>query len=206
MRTVTLAIRRALPLVFLCLAKSGPAAGGAPVDEVCLGCHAQLRAAATAKNLHPAMNGGCGLCHVEHGENPTPKSGEFFPAGKVTELCNSCHAETAAKEFVHEPAARDCTICHDPHASGRRMLKAAEPNELCLRCHLAGEKGAEKTITVSEGRGHPLSNHPVLRKQDKEWPAISCLTCHVPHSANKSRQLLVTETESFESLCLRCHK
>ncbi len=199
-------ICRLFSLVSLLLAAAGAATGNIGTDEACLGCHTLLRPATSAKNLHPAMGGGCDACHVTHGENPKPKPGEFYLAAKVTELCSACHAGKAAKEFVHAPVAQDCTFCHDPHASGGLMLKTAEPNKLCLGCHLAGASGSAKTIALSEGRGHPVSNHPVSRKEDKEWPAISCLTCHDPHSTDKSSQLLVTETETFESLCLRCHK
>jgi predicted CXXCH cytochrome family protein len=110
--------------------------------------------------------------------------------------------------------------------NGRVKLRA-EVNALCLECHAtaaafdgasaktlfgggvtiaAGTYGMAPAIEVTENRGHPTSNHPVLRDADKDWPAITCLTCHAAHAANRNKDLLVSQTETFEPLCLRCHK
>jgi len=143
-------------------------------------------------------------------------------------LCATCHAEVATKEFVHEPVKKDCTLCHDPHTSLKEGLRA-QGNALCLECHLDAAKSKFETdgpvklfngkvalppryfpnlqlLALSNDRGHPVSNHPVLRSQDSDWPEVTCLACHTPHGADKSASLLVHESQDTYAMCQRCHK
>jgi len=195
--------------------------------ELCLGCHAKLAAkigAAPWKHTPLAKDpGACLDCH-----NPHASTLKALAKAPVVAMCQKCHAETGKKEFVHDPVKSDCTLCHDPHAGLKAGLRA-ESNALCLECHSTASqskfeaKGSTllfggqvtlpphyfqnlKLIDLNNDRGHPVANHPVLWKQDPEWPALSCTVCHNPHGADKSASLLVTESETFVSLCHRCHK
>ena len=197
-------------------------------DKVCLGCHAMMLQFLSKEQGHPAMTLGCGTCHVDHAQSSaTNRFGHFLTAAP-SELCVTCHAEITKKEFVHEPVEKDWTLCHSPHASLKEGLRA-QGNALCLECHSDALKAKFETngpvklfngrvtlpprsfpnlhlLALQNDRGHPVSNHPVLRKQDAQWPALSCIVCHRPHGADKSASLLVTETEDFVPLCERCHK
>ncbi len=156
---------------------------------------------------------------VHAGTQPHPA----MPAGSA---CGSCHANVTAKEFVHEPARMACTLCHDEQQPSRLH---AEGNALCLECHSTDAQkkfesdqavvlfGGKVKLTpkpfrelhllaLANDRGHPVSNHPVLKKADKDSPAIACLTCHNPHGTNHNSYLLVTDVVSPVSLCQRCHK
>jgi predicted CXXCH cytochrome family protein len=173
------------------------------------------------------MNSGCETCHIDHGQSLAGSSSHYLKA-TPTELCVTCHKGVVAKEFMHDPVRKDCTLCHDPHADLKTGLRA-QSNALCLECHSEASKskfenagsvklfGGRVTVppryfenlhllSLANDRGHPVSNHPVLRQKDAEWPAVSCIVCHKPHGADKSASLLVTETETFESLCQECHK
>jgi len=200
-------------------------------DQACLGCHPMIQAAiqAAASNgiSHPAIALGCATCHVDHGPNPTTAAASQYLKATGSALCQTCHAGVLAKEFVHEPAKTDCSFCHNPHGGPGANLRA-ESNALCLECHStdakskfgketptklftgqvtvpAGTFGEVKLVDLHADRGHPVSNHPVLRAADKEWPAVSCVACHNPHGANNSPAFLQNESETF-LLCLRCHQ
>lgn len=197
-------------------------------DKGCLGCHPMIQAILSKNGAHPAMASGCGTCHVDHTQPAGADRSRHYLTSATAELCIRCHAAVAQKDFVHEPAKKDCTLCHDPHANLKDGLRA-QSNALCLECHSETAKskfetdgdvklfGGRVTLTphyfenlqllsLKEDRGHPVSNHPVLRQKDAAWPEVSCRVCHKPHGANRSVPLLVTETDDFAPLCQRCHK
>jgi predicted CXXCH cytochrome family protein len=190
-------------------AVNGVAKLKAETSAVCLGCH---------QNQKP-HGGSCVECHEPHASNR-----KFLMASPGASLCSRCHAAVAKKEFVHEPAKSDCTLCHNPHGGLR-----AEGNALCLECHSVDSKskleapdrltlfGGQitlpaqhfrdlKLLELTNDRGHPVANHPVLSKADGKTSALSCLTCHNPHGADNSAPMLVTESPTMTSLCQRCHK
>jgi predicted CXXCH cytochrome family protein len=197
-------------------------------DKACLGCHRIMQAILSKDKVHPAMAQGCGTCHTDHIQSPSAGRGGHYLTAAPAELCITCHPKVVKKEFVHEPARKDCTLCHDPHLGLKDGLRA-QSNALCLECHADGSKSKFETegpiklfdgritvppryfenlqlLSLPDDRGHPVSNHPVLRPADADWPEVTCTTCHKPHGTDKSAALLVTETESFEPLCQRCHK
>ena len=197
-------------------------------DKACLGCHPTMQALLSKADAHPAMAMGCGTCHVDHTQFAAAMPRAHHLKATIANLCVTCHAEVVKKEYVHEPVKKDCTLCHNPHDAVRDGLRA-QSNALCVECHSDAFKPRFETngpvklfngqvtvpanyfqnlqlLSLPNDRGHPVSNHPVLRKADAEWPAVSCTVCHTPHGANKSASLLVTDMENFESLCQRCHK
>jgi predicted CXXCH cytochrome family protein len=204
--------------------------GAAPVaadDTACLNCHAMIQTFVSKESGHPAMALGCQTCHTDHTQSAAADRAQHYLTGTPGELCITCHAEIVKKEFVHEPAKKDCTLCHDPHAGLKEGLRA-QSNALCLECHLDATKSKFETagpvklfggrvtlpphyfqnlrlLALRDDRGHPVSNHPVLRDQDASWPAVTCTVCHNPHGADKGAALLVAEVENF-ALCQGCHK
>ena len=140
--------------------------------------------------------------------------------------CVSCHSKLTATEFVHTPAKMSCTLCHDEQQPSSLH---ADANALCLECHSTAMKAkfeADEPVSLYSGkaklppkpfqnlhllalsrdRGHPVANHPVLKKEDKDSPAIRCLTCHNPHGSNNSSAMLTTDSATSLTLCQRCHK
>jgi predicted CXXCH cytochrome family protein len=198
-------------------------------DKACLGCHSMIQALLSNDSSHPAMALGCVVCHTDHTQASSANRAGHYLIAAPADLCAGCHAGIATKEFVHEPVKKDCTLCHNPHA-GLKAGMRAESNALCLECHSDSAKSKFETegpvklfggqitvppryfpnlpfLALQNDRGHPVSNHPVLRNADADWPAVNCIVCHKPHGADKSAALLVPETENyFESLCQRCHK
>jgi predicted CXXCH cytochrome family protein len=204
--------------------------------QECLDCHAALQNPVTNSVSHAVNHGStafdCANCHLDHkaqsDANPSVKLSQPYLIAARQQLCQTCHNEITHKTFVHEPAKLDCTICHNPHGEAAASLRA-ESNALCLECHSTASKskfeaggpvtlfggqvtlsvrlfGELKLVDLTNDRGHPVSNHPVRRPQDAHWPAVSCVGCHSPHGADHSSTLLVTESETFVSLCQRCHK
>jgi predicted CXXCH cytochrome family protein len=196
-------------------------------DKACLGCHESVKTLLTKGNIHSATAMGCGTCHTDHTQT-VGKGNPHYLTVDISVLCTTCHAEVATKEFVHEPVKKDCTLCHNPHSGLKEGLRA-QGNALCLECHLDTQKkkfeadGPVKLfngqvsipphyfpnlqlLALSNDRGHPVSNHPVLRSQDSDWPEVTCAVCHKPHGADKSPSLLIHESEDTYSMCQRCHK
>lgn len=196
-------------------------------DKICVGCHESVQALITNGSIHPAMAMGCGTCHIDHTQTSRTGNTHYLTAD-ISVLCTTCHAEAVTKEFVHEPVKRDCTLCHNPHLDLKAGLRA-QGNALCLECHLEAEKSKFETdgpmklfngkvtlppryfrnlrlLALSNDRGHPVANHPVLRSPDAEWPEVTCVACHKPHGADKSASLLVHESDDTYSMCQRCHK
>lgn len=172
---------------------------------------------------HPPFAGRqCDTCHAE------PKAGKVVLKRSVAELCSTCHARILKRQILHEPVKTNCIICHNPHAGEKANLRAAV-NVVCLECHSSQVQasfngdapvrlfGGQVTLAarpfqnlrlleLSNERGHPVSNHPVAWKADKNWPDLNCTTCHDPHGSDKSPMYLVTGEETPIALCQRCHK
>lgn len=137
--------------------------------------------------------------------------------------CAKCHADlTQGKKYIHEPVRVSCTICHDPQASDMPRMLRAPTNDLCLECHLQGERPGA-TVALFNGRvkvpgallrgmrplpvraGHPVPDHPVFVPAAIGLPEINCLSCHKPHASDGSPQLLVSGAAGRKGLCGTCH-
>lgn len=136
-------------------------------QDVCFGCHAEIRAQTQRFSHHPIREGkvNCSDCHNPHGS--------FGPAqlkkGTVNEVCYTCHTEKRGPFlWEHPPVVEDCRNCHAPHgATQARMLKQRTP-WLCQQCHLA----AFHPSTAYDGTDVPpfgFDDHVVSK---------GCLNCH----------------------------
>jgi predicted CXXCH cytochrome family protein len=170
---------------------------------------------------------------------PTVESAARFKLkpGATGAACLECHGElqqVVSKAVVHTPVrSRDCVGCHNPHASDHGKLLAAEPGQICAKCHPsivpANAKSLHKPLTekgcVACHDAHASENKFVLLKPEtalcaschqalvdgagkakyKHRPVDStgCGTCHDPHGSDKSESLLKA---AVPALCLNCHK
>lgn len=200
---------------------------GANTNELCYGCHEQLRERIrSAKSQHKLLGmspRSCVECHDPHATNH-----EHSLRKPAQRLCEACHAGIAAgARYRHEPVGAGCVYCHDAHASERPRQLQAAVHDLCMGCHSpAAEKimSSREPVPLFGGRvvlparqfeklryldldpekrtGHPLPGHPAFAAAGEGRPETNCLTCHVPHGG-AIRRLLVAEQGA---LCFRCHK
>ncbi len=202
---------------------------------VCVTCHSeQAEKIEKAKVQHPGAQGDCTTCHNPH----AGKTPGFIQPDPVT-ACLTCHSEQAEqmkKAHLHQPAfTQGCATCHEPHGSDNvHLLRAANPNPLCLECHGPDAKpqklesehmvaifnGQVKlpenyfakvpVIPIKYGLGHPVDRHPVVDQMDPTNPdkvkkELNCATCHQPHSSAQPN-LLVKDQATNAAFCDSCHK
>jgi predicted CXXCH cytochrome family protein len=205
------------------------------VKLICVGCHSeQAEKIEKAKFQHPGAQGDCTACHNPHaGRTPG-----FIQPDPVN-ACLACHSEQAEqmkKAHLHQPVFQQgCATCHEPHGSQNvHLLRAANPNPLCLECHGPDAKPqkleAEHMIAIFNGQvklpenyfaqvpiipikyglGHPIARHPVVDQMDPKNPEkvkteLNCATCHQPHSSAQPN-LLVKDQSTNTAFCDTCHK
>ena len=205
----------------------------ASAREICITCHAdKAEQIDKAKVQHPGAAGDCTDCHNPHaGRSPAfPKPDPV----SVCLGCHSDQAEQGKKAHLHQPAfVQGCSTCHEPHGGeNAHLLRAKEVNTLCLECHgpdAPEPKAAQDQplIAIFDGKvklpqdyfkqvpilplkygiGHPIDGHPVARAinvKTKTVTALTCLSCHQPHSSAKSA-LLVKDQEVNMAFCKTCH-
>ncbi|MFQ6108812.1 MAG: cytochrome c3 family protein [Candidatus Aminicenantales bacterium] len=180
-------------------------------DSLCLTCHDEIEELMAKKNIHPALEEGCGLCHDPHSSD-YPKE---LISGRE-EICSNCHEideEAFKTEHGRQPVVNaGCGKCHDPHASDEDKLFVGKFQHLpfkegeCEACHkrprgtrirLRGKEGslcyschADKEKEFS-GKGA----HTPVKKGE-------CSQCHNPHLENHKHQLI----GEGNRLCLSCHE
>lgn len=143
-----------------------------------------------------------------------------LPGSAFAEMsCTDCH-DVLDKEYIHEPAVADCTICHFEHDLDTTPSKKlrAPVTELCLSCH-------QKTVLGMDG-GHPVAasaavgsgaGHPYWIERDPMWddgdlekyvPEFNCTNCHNPHSSAMPALFPWNYMKKpFDgNLCAPCHK
>jgi predicted CXXCH cytochrome family protein len=183
-------------LIALPLAGAFAAVHPVPLDKntdaaKCLECHSDKN---QGKAVHSAMATGCLSCHEIRVTKDITRV--KLTATTPRKLCLSCHSDKDASQIqghVHEPAVRDCLICHDPHVSNNKnqLLKATsgeKKDNLCLTCHTQG-------LNVSE-KG---SRHAALD--------MGCETCHTTHKtgADPTLENRFHLTKAAPALCVDCH-
>jgi len=205
------------------------------IKVVCVTCHSeQAEKIEKAKVQHPGAQGDCTACHNPH----AGKTPGFIQPDPVN-ACLTCHSEQAEqmkKAHLHQPAfTQGCATCHEPHGSDNvHLLRAANPNPLCLECHGPDAKpqklecehmvaifnGKVKlpenyfanvpVLPIKYGLGHPVNRHPVVDQMDPTNPdkvkkELNCATCHQPHSSAQPN-LLVKDQAANTAFCDTCHK
>jgi len=142
------------------------------------GCHAKLK---IGKVVHqPTAMDDCEICHEKKG----PAYALAYPS--IGEMCTECH-ELSEGAKVHTPyKKKECTGCHNPHASDNDKL-LVQPNDqrLCYQCH-------EK----AQGPGANAKN------QHGPFAMGACVACHAPHAGTAKANLVAKASE----LCLGCHE
>ena len=169
------------------------------IADLCAGCHGKDKT--SHEVLHaPVKAGDCIACHTPH---VSENKGLLSADG--TALCFKCHKdreEEFKRKYIHEPAAKNCTICHDPHGSATvnhlRNRKDKDGNyipveqpvkELCLGCHSGQDSDIAYQIEHAK-----VAHDPVAKGQ--------CTICHTPHSTNHGKQLKAPLNE----ICFTCHQ
>jgi predicted CXXCH cytochrome family protein len=160
-------------------------------SATCVTCH-EAKSKGTA--VHSAMAMGCRTCHDVRVNREVTRV--RLTATTSTKLCLSCHADKSTatlKGRAHAPTVRNCTQCHDPHASenSNQLLKPLAGDagaNLCLNCHTTGVKAPEGG-----------SRHAALD--------MGCATCHVTHKTGDgiTPEFQYHLTKSSPALCLDCH-
>jgi predicted CXXCH cytochrome family protein len=166
---------------------------------LCSGCHGEVYS--SHEVLHePVASGDCNVCHFPH---VSKYKGLLNESGN--DLCFTCHTvrkDEFQKRNVHEPVAKDCKKCHDPHGSktvnhlvGRKdeegnYIPSEKPlQELCLSCH----RKLDPDI-VDQIENGSVQHDPVVNGK--------CTVCHTPHSTNYKKQLKAPLSE----ICYSCHQ
>ncbi len=103
-------------------------------------------------------------------ERPRPSPEKHkLKKGAEGQLCLGCHAKLErelAKPSVHTPVkSRQCTGCHNPHASQHGKLLSDEIGPTCLSCH--------RDVVPAKAR----SAHAPAASGD-------CASCHAPHASD----------------------
>jgi predicted CXXCH cytochrome family protein len=202
---------------------------------LCVTCHdEQAKQIDSAKVQHPGAMGDCTDCHSPHAS-----AQPGLPKTDAVNICLSCHTdlqELGQKAYPHQPAfSQGCYVCHEAHGNDNlHMLRAANPNPLCLECHgpdakpekvegqhlvsIFGGKvklpehyfGKVPLLPIKYGLGHPVARHPVVDQMDPANPdkvlvTLNCATCHQPHASSKPN-LLVKDQDANTAFCASCHK
>jgi predicted CXXCH cytochrome family protein len=207
----------------------------ASVKELCVTCHDdKAKLIDSAKVQHPGAAGDCTDCH-----NPHASAQPGLPKTDAVSICTGCHTDIGdlgKKAHLHQPAFQQgCATCHEPHGGNNlHLLRAANPNPLCLECHGPDIKPmrleSEHLVAIFDGKvklpedyfakvpqlpikyglGHPIDRHPVVDQVDPLNPdkvrvTMNCATCHQPHSSSQP-DLLVKDQANNTAFCDTCHK
>jgi len=166
-------------------------------------------------SMEPALlkSGGGRVCTACH-PNQKPGPGEHSHGAIDWFGCQSCHVPHggADPKLLKESGNGLCIRCHlagNPRRGRDGTLEL--PGGLVVPALKAGQL---KMIDLdsTRSRNHPVPNHPVAgratgkgrSKVPESFGEISCLSCHVPHSA-RSKQLFAFGATTRYELCSDCH-
>ena len=205
------------------------------VRALCVTCHDdKAKQIENAKVQHPGAAGDCTDCHSPHAS-----AQPGLPKTDAVNICTGCHTDIGdlgKKAHLHQPVfEQGCATCHEPHGGNNlHLLRAANPNPLCLECHGPDIKPQklekEHQVAIFDGKvklpedyfarvpllplkyglGHPIDRHPVVDQVDPTNPekvlvTLNCATCHQPH-ASAQPNLLVKDQAANAAFCDSCHK
>jgi hypothetical protein len=176
----------------------------------CILCHAVTLPADTVVPQPQFYGVGCESCHgpgsghiaaMRTGSAGGSKLGigmeplELWPAGRLNEMCGTCHGTAQHVKEAHVPPDRtnrlqayglmrsecykqsgdtlSCITCHDPHADASTDLKPYEA--VCLRCHSAATPSAQRPrqLRTTTIKAWTIKACPVN-------PRDRCIGCHMP--------------------------
>ncbi|HZY04309.1 MAG TPA: cytochrome c3 family protein [Anaeromyxobacteraceae bacterium] len=155
--------------------------------------------------------------------------------GAGGQACLECHgafADQLRKASVHTPVkAKECTGCHNPHASDHKALLGADPSRSCLACHAMVPEGAKSVhqpaaevrctgchdphaspnkFNLVKPAGelcascHAKLTQAAAKAGAKHRPVEQgCTTCHDPHASTSAPHVL---KKAVPALCVGCHK
>ncbi|HEY3452941.1 MAG TPA: cytochrome c3 family protein [Myxococcales bacterium] len=182
---------------------------------LCLSCHEKVqKEIASGKVIHKAVDTGakCSGCHNPHASNV-----EKLLVKLPFDLCVSCHstddlADTKGVKLTnfkklldenpsqHAPvAAKDCSACHQPHASENfRLLTLEYPAafyapfdpknyELCFDCHNPEVVSTPTTTKLTRFRDGDRNLHYV--HVHKEERGRTCRACHDVHASKQDHHI-----------------
>ena len=119
--------------------------------------------------------------------SPAERAAKFkLQPGAEGKLCLDCHADfqkKLKKPFVHTPVkGKDCTGCHNPHASEHGKLLEVDQKQICATCHqgVVPKQAASVHQPVAEG---------------------NCVACHDPHASDTKFELV----KPGVGACAKCH-
>ena len=141
--------------------------------QLCLGCHAEVKARFSMAFHHRVLEGAmvCSDCHNPHGGF---EAKQVRLADGADAPCVRCHADKQGPfAFEHAPLkVEGCAICHDAHGSNNpRLLKRSQVRQLCLECH-------SNTGTIGAPNTPSFHNQASVEYQN-------CTLCHVKiHGSN----------------------
>jgi len=185
----------------------------APVEDLCVSCHDEIRVKLDEAVSHDAVFKGerCLTCHEPHASNQP-----MMLRDELATICLECHSkevqaldgrtipgmsdELTGKDHEHGPVEMsECHACHDIHGAGHaRLLKRAAPGAnlgkfdirsygLCLECHPQALVLEEKTTIVTEFRDGDVNLHSVHLKEERS--PRSCTKCHAAHGSDLPRHM-----------------
>jgi predicted CXXCH cytochrome family protein len=185
-------------------------------DRACAFCHGQKPQAGKAAAVLARGAELCNFCHGGVQDDHYAKANPF----KDPVTCPSCHdphlgpdsAARLKKEYLE--ASRDAVtvsphylgraLCESCHTADRKTLRAADPIELCNRCHGSGKIVADP---------HPLGKVPAEITIPNGWPlqqgSLTCLTCHLAghkEHAGGNKFLRGGPAPDTNIFCQNCHK
>jgi len=197
-----------------------PPAKGA---QLCSKCHESYMKFETDDWVHgPVVVGNCGWCHEAHKSDYPSLVKDSQP-----DLCMTCHDPTLIENDAYHASLSDrrCTECHDPHASGNRLLLADSrtyerraatmallpsphagwPKDLCQSCHIPEQSNA----LTDDVDATCLTCHNEYTGPDVADTGIheavtqgKCSTCHMPHRSTMPNLIRA----DAEQMCYQCHK
>jgi hypothetical protein len=197
------------------------------INALCNRCHASGRIPA---NVHPLLkvppqfsvpkgwplNGGtltCLTCHEQGHEDQEqrPRLLRGGPYADAGEACRTCHGATGLKKStIHQriEAGESCELCHAKRPEPGKDTPAtvsfiADPDLLCLRCHL--ESLADDSLHHGDVVGREVkpgdleAGLPLFKRR------IICATCHDQHRGQPQGFRLRKGVQRL-NYCTSCHE
>ena len=168
---------------------------------LCVGCHAEKKAADLKGKVHSPAVRDCLKCHNPHtSDHKNQLLKATAGTGKDENLCLTCHKTgTDVLKGGSRHAALDmgCETCHVTHKTGDpaqrefayHLTKPAP--QLCLDCHDAKDDNLKKAHD-----GQPFGTS-------------DCLQCHDPHQSKRPKLMQAFVHSPFEGgkgACVSCHQ